>query len=93
MTAVTSVTASGASQVTVVFAGTVQISADNLPATWNFGTGNHVITAIVSTTGTTYVFTVDGTVASSQVYAMPGSDPAARTPLGGYVSSSSGTLV
>jgi len=89
---VVSVTASGGSQVTVVFNGIVQIMGSNLPQTWVFGTGNRKITAIVSSTGSSYVFTVDGTVAATQVYSMPGSDPAARTPLGGYVASSSGVL-
>lgn len=92
MTAVVSVTASGASQVTIVFAGVVQISGDNLPATWKFGTANHTLAALVSSTGISYVFTTSGTVAAAQVFSMPGSDPAARTPLGGYVSSDSGVL-
>jgi hypothetical protein len=93
MASVTSVTASGGSQVTIVFGQSVQISLNNLPATWRFGTSNRTLTALVSGTGTTYVFTVSGTVATSQVYSMPGMDQAARTNTGGYVAAASGTLV
>ena len=92
MTGVVSVTASGASQVTVLFAGPVQISSGNLPLTWHYGTTPRTITSIVSTDGTSYVFGLSGTAASTEAYAMPGSDPAARTPLGGYVSSSTGVI-
>jgi uncharacterized membrane protein YfcA len=90
---VVSVTASGASQVTVVFDQPVLISGTSLPATWVFGTSNRSITALVSATSTSYVFTVSGTVASSQVYSIAGMDPAARTAMGGYVAAKSGTLV
>ena len=93
MATVTSVTASGSTQVTIVFAEAVQIAPDNLPATWLFGTGNHAITALVSATPTTYVFTVAGTVATTQAYTIPGMDPAARTSMGGYVAGKTGTLV
>ncbi|MEI6235589.1 MAG: hypothetical protein WCT04_21245 [Planctomycetota bacterium] len=60
---------------------------------WLFGTGNHTITAWVSATSMSYVFTVSGSVAASQVYSIPGMDPAARTSQGGYVAPKSGTLV
>lgn len=92
MANVSSVTASGASQVTVVFDRPVQISPGNLPATWLFGTSNRTITVLVSATPTSYVFTVSGSVAAAQVYAIAGTDPAARTAMGGYVAAKSGTL-
>lgn len=92
MTSVISVAASGGTQVTITFAGIVQISGTNLPQSWKFGTGAHLITAIISANGAVYVCTVAGTVASAQIYTMPGSDPAARTPLGGYVETSNGDL-
>ena len=92
MAVVTSATASGGSQVTIVFDQSVNIAGNNLPATWRFGTGNRTVTALVSTTGTSYVFTVSGTVASTQVYAMPANDPAARTDSGGYVAGQNGLL-
>lgn len=89
---VSTVTASGASQVTVTFNQPVQISANNLPATWLFGTSNRTITALVSATPTSYVFTVNGSVAAAQAYSMPAYDPAARTPTGGFVAAKSGNM-
>lgn len=92
LASVTSVTASAGSQVTIVFGSPVQIAANNLPATWVFGTSNRTITALVSATATTYVFTVSGSVATGQVYSMPAFDPAARTPQGGFVGPKTGNL-
>lgn len=89
---VLTVTVTGGTQVTIVFDQAVMISGSSLPTSWTFGTGAHAITALVSTTGTSYVFTVGGSVASSQVYAMPGNDPAARTSGGGFVSTSNGVM-
>lgn len=89
---VTSVTASGGSQVTVAFAQPVIIKPNNLPATWLFGTSNRTITAIASNTPTSYVFTVSGTVAAAQVYSIGAFDPAARTTTGGYIAAKSGNL-
>lgn len=89
---VTSVTASGASQVTVLFGQPVIIMPENLPTTWLFGTSNRTITALVSMTPTSYVFTVSGSVAAAQAYAIAGSDPAARTTTGGYIAAKNGTM-
>lgn len=77
---------------TVAFAQPVIITPDNLPATWLFGTSNRTITALVSNTPTSYVFTVSGSVTASQAYSIGGSDPAARTTTGGYVAAKTGTL-
>lgn len=92
LTTVSSVTASAGSQVTIEFADPVQISGSNLPSTWRFGTSNRTITALVSNTVISYVFTLSGTAPSGQAYSMPGMDPAARTPTGGYVATKNGTL-
>jgi hypothetical protein len=90
-TAVTSVTA-GTDTVVVVFASTVIINPSNLPATWVFGTANRTVVTALSTNGTTWTLGVSGSVASGQAYSMPANDPAARTPSGGYVAASTGTL-
>lgn len=89
---VVSVTATAPSTVTIVFNAGVNISADDLPTSWKFGTGMFAIATLVSGSGTTYVFTVSGTIAASQVYAIAGNDPAARTSTGGYVGSHAGTM-
>lgn len=90
--AVVSVTA-GTDEVTVLFASQVVISPTSLPLTWTFGTSARLIVGIASSTGLSYVFQLNGSVASTQVFAMPGLDPAARTPTGGYVASAAGVLV
>lgn len=89
---VDSVTATAPSTVTIVFDSPVQIASTNLPASWVFGTGNHHIASLVSGSGTSWVFLVDGTIAAAQVYAIAGNDPAARTSTGGYVGSAAGTM-
>lgn len=90
---VVSVTATAPSTVTVVFDAAVNISADRLPTSWKFGTGLHSITALLSGAGTSYDFTVGGTIAAAQIYAIAGNDPAARTATGGFVGSSAGSMV
>lgn len=89
---VVSVTASGASEVTIVFDSQVQMATGALPTTWHFGTSARTLTTATSTDGITWICGCSGTVAATQVYSMPGGDTAARTPLGGYVASSSGVL-
>lgn len=92
MATVVSVVASGASQVTVTFNSVVQLDPGNLPQSWKFGTGAHLATNAETANGIVWILPVAGTVAAAQVYTMPGSDPAARTPLGGYVATSNGNL-
>ena len=89
---VVSVKATAPSLVDIVFEATVNISADRLPTSWKFGTGLHAITAINSGSGTTWSFTVGGTIASAQPYLIAGNDPAARTATGGYVASAAGSM-
>lgn len=91
LTAVVSVT-HGTSEVTIVFASQVNIAPTVLPTTWLYGSANRTITGIVSTDGTTYLFSLSGTAAASEPYAMQGLDPAARTPSGGYVAAKAGVL-
>lgn len=89
---VVSVTATAPSTVTIVFNSAVQVSSDNLPTSWIFGTGSHHISSLTSGAGNTWVFVVDGTIAAAQVYAIAGNDPAVRTSTGGYVGSHSGVM-
>lgn len=90
-TSVVSVHFTSATTVTVTFGGPVMIDNDNLPASWMFGTGDFEVVSAAASSQTVYVLTVAGTVASTQVYTMP-SDNAVRTPSGGYVAGSSGTI-
>ena len=82
----------GTSAVTVTFDSPVQISAGNLPTLWTFGATPRAITGITSATNTVYVFALDGTVAAADPYVIGAGDPAARTPTGGYVAATDGTL-
>lgn len=92
LAAVLSVTASGDSEVTIVFDGFVMISAKRLPATWIFGTANRTITSLISATPMVYVLALSGPVAAAEAYSIPAMDPAARTRTGGYVGAKNGTL-
>lgn len=82
----------GAGQITVTFNTPVQIDPDNLPSTWTFGTTPRHITAVNNATPTVINFEVSGTIAAAGPYIIGGYDPAARTPTGGYVGASAGSL-
>lgn len=92
LTAVTSVHAAGASEVTVNFSSFVMIDSASPPATWLFGTANRTIVSVVSGTGTSYTFLLTGTAPSTEAYTIPANDPNARNTFGGYVGASSGTI-
>lgn len=78
--------------VKVTFDSPVQIASNVLPENWLFGTGNFSAIAITAFDALSYTFQVDGTVAAAQDYVITANDPAARTPGGGYVAGSTGTI-
>jgi hypothetical protein len=76
----------------VTFDSPVQIASNRMPTTWLFGTGNFSPLSISAFDATSYTFLVDGTIVAAQDYSIGANDPAARTPGGGYVGASAGTI-
>lgn len=90
---VTSVEVPTGTRVKVNFAGQIMMKGTTPPQTWLFGTGNQVAASIFAIGPTSITFTMPGTVAAGQPYAIDPYDPAVRTPTGGYVGGSTGDMV
>lgn len=78
--------------ISITFDQPVQISGDNLPTYWVFGTGSLEITSLISSTATLYHFGINGGTAASEPYLIGANDPAVRTPTGGFVAGRTGTI-
>lgn len=90
--AVESVTFVSGTTLRLVFQSAVILTTATPPTSWNFGTGPHQIISVAQNSPSDYTVTLNGTVAAAQTYAIPAGDPNARTPTGGYVGGSTGTI-
>jgi hypothetical protein len=82
----------GTDAVTVTFNAPVMIDPDNLPSTWLFGATPRTVIGLTSSTPTTAVLGLSGTVAATDPYTIGANDPGVRTTSGGYIGYSTGVM-